>query len=104
MLKKITICQNTVCQNKGSKAILQRLESLYEEKYKAIYPQLRIERGDCLGDCEQGPIVRVNDAIFLRNVNNQQIQQLLDHPEEVLGTVQHVREQDREIFERILGG
>lgn len=83
---------------------MHRLQSLFEEQYKNVYPGLQIEAEDCMGDCEQGPIVRVNDSFLLREVDNQTVQRLLEHPEEVLGQVMHVLEQDRETFERIIHG
>ncbi|MBI2411376.1 MAG: NAD(P)H-dependent oxidoreductase subunit E [Candidatus Kerfeldbacteria bacterium] len=104
MLRKITVCQNIVCQNKGSKAVLYRLQSEYDEKFRSKYPQLQIQVGDCMGDCEQGPIVKVNDAILLRGADNAMMLRLLENPEEVLGQVMHVLEEDRETFERIVKG
>jgi len=104
MLRTIEVCQNITCQNKGSKAILHRLQTLYTEQYASQYPDLRIEEGDCKGDCEFGPIVRVNDSIVLREVEKEQAEQLLQNPESVMGDVMHVLEQDRETFERIIGG
>jgi NADH:ubiquinone oxidoreductase subunit E len=104
MLRKISVCQNTTCQNKGSKAVLNRLTALYNEEYQKTYPDLRIEPYDCMGDCEQGPIVKVNDSLLLRGVDNQTALQLLQDPESVMGQVMHVLEQDRETFERIIKG
>ncbi len=104
MLRKISVCQNTTCQNKGSKAVLHRLTALYAEEFKEKYPDLRIEACDCIGDCEQGPIVKVNDSLLLRGVDNQTALQLLQDPQPVMGQVMHVLEQDRETFERIIRG
>lgn len=104
MLRKICVCQNTTCQNKGSKAVLNRLTTLYAEEFTGKYPNLQIEAGDCMGDCEQGPIVKVNDSLLLRGVDNQTAVQLLQDPESVMGQVMHVLEQDRETFDRIIKG
>lgn len=104
MLRKIVVCQNTVCQNKGSKAVLHRLQRVYEERFRSVYPDLQIEAGDCMGDCEQGPIVKINDSFLMRNVDNQQAQQLIENPESVIGEVMHVLEKDRETFDRIING
>lgn len=57
-----------------------------------------------MGDCEQGPIVKVNDSLLLRGVDNQTALQLLQDPESVMGQVMHVLEQDRETFDRIIKG
>lgn len=98
------VCQNIVCQNKGSKSVLHRLQSLYDEQFKHTYPSLQIVTGECQGDCEQGPVLQVNDSVWLREVSMQQAMDLLQNPEAVLGQVMHVKEQDREIFERIIHG
>lgn len=103
-LRKIVVCQNVTCQNKGSKSVLHRLQTQYEERFQEVYPDLRIEEGDCNGDCEQGPIVKVNDALLLRNVDPQRAQELLERPQDVLGDVMHILEEDRQAFDRILNG
>lgn len=103
-LRKIMVCQNTTCQDKGSKTVLHRLNTRYVEQYGDMYPDLRIEAGDCNGDCEWGPIVKVNDSMVLRNVDKELVEQLLQHPEQILGDVMHVLEKDRETFDRIIGG
>ncbi len=104
LLRKISVCQNATCQDKGSKSVLTVAERFYDEKMKQDYPELIIESGDCMGDCEQGPVVRVNDTIVMRKVDTDKIKQLLEDPEGTLGEVRHIQEQDRETFERIIGG
>lgn len=80
------------------------LEEIYADDYEAAYPDLRIESGDCHGECERGPIVRVNDSIVLREVDEEMAQKLMTDPESILGEVMHVLEQDRETFDRIIEG
>lgn len=104
MLRKITVCQNGTCQNKGSKSVLHRLQQLYEEQYQKEYPNLQIQAGDCMGDCELGPIVKVNDSLILRQCEKETMDKLLSDPNSVMGEVMHVLEKDRETFERIVGG
>lgn len=104
MLKSISVCQRTTCQNKGSKILLQEVETLYSSQYQDAYPELKIEPGDCMGDCEMGPIVIVNGNIILRQVTSDTVRTLLENPEAVLSDVQHVQEEDRETFERIIQG
>lgn len=103
-LRTIIICQNEACQTKGAKSVQQKLESLYEEEYEETYPDLKIAAGDCMGDCEMGPIVKVNDSIILRNVNEATAEKLLSDPKAVLGEVMHVLEEDRDTFDRIIKG
>lgn len=81
------------------------LERVYtEEGYYEKHPDLQIEGGDCMGDCEQGPIVKVNDAVLLRHADKEKARQLLDDPEAVLGEVMHVLDEDQDTFNRILSG
>lgn len=78
--------------------------NVYAERFTAVYPNLQIIEWDCNGDCEQGPVVKVNDSVLLREMDNQRAQQLLEDPEAVLGQVMHVQEEDRDTFERIISG
>lgn len=104
-LRKIVICQSLACQGRGSKQVLHRLRDLLEtDVVRKRYPKLIINTQENCGDCEQGPIVYVNDSIVLRRVDADQISELIDNPSSVLGGVMHVLEQDRETFERIVEG
>ena len=103
-LRTITVCQAELCQNRGSKTVMHRLQTRWEELYKDKYPNLRIEAGDCSGDCEWGPVVTVNDSIILRHVDKEMAERLLENPDEMLGEGMHVLEQDRDTFDRIIGG
>ncbi len=103
-LRKIVICQSDACQGRGSKNVLHRLQSLYADKGKGLYPNLLILTEDNCGDCEQGPIVHVNDSTVLRRVDTAMIEELFKDPEAVLGSVMHVLAEDRQTFDRIVGG
>lgn len=92
------------CQNKGSKAVLNRLQNVWKEQYAEKYPTLQIIASDCMGDCEQGPILKVNDSMLIRLADQSTAEQLLKDPETVLGQVMHVLEKDRDTFERIING
>lgn len=104
MIEHIQVCQATVCQNKGSKGVLHRLQTVFQERFMEKYPQLVIESFDCMGDCEQGPIVKVNDRLLLRNMDNYKAQQLLEDPETFLHDVVDVHENDHVVFDRIASG
>lgn len=104
VLRKINICQASTCQDKGSKVILHIVDKLITEEYKEQYAKLQVTTQDCMGDCEQGPIVKVNDSYILREVDNEKIKELLADPEKILSEVSHVQEKDRETFERIIDG
>lgn len=103
-LRKIVVCKAPECQNKGSKQIKQLLVDLYTNQYTERYPKLLIDDGVCQGDCERGPIVYVNDTVWLSEVDKETAQQLLEEPESLLGDVMHVLEKDRDTFERIISG
>lgn len=103
-LRTIMICQNEICQARGSKKILQYTQKKWSESFSRTYPDVLIKEWNCSGDCEMGPIVQVNDSIILREVQESTIDQLLSDPQRVLGGVLHVLEQDRDAFERIIHG
>lgn len=103
-LKIIEICQSEMCQNKGAKSVKHILETVWKEKYQEQYPDLRIIDGACSGDCEWGPVIKVNDSITLREVDRDMVERLLQDPEVMLGEVMHILEQDRETFDRIIEG
>ncbi len=103
-LRTIEVCQAELCQNKGSKQVMQRLKELSEGDYLERYPKLRVVPFDCNGDCEMGPIVNVNDSMHLREVDIAMVDNLMENPDSVLGEVMHVLEKDRGTFERIIGG
>lgn len=98
------VCQAPVCQDKGSKGVLYRLQTVYKDRFTSVYPKLQIVPGDCNGGCEQGPMVKVNDAVLLREVDNQAAQEILEDPSAILGEVVHVLEEDRGTFDRIVSG
>lgn len=104
-LRTIEVCQAEGCQAKGAKHVMFRLKNTMETGNGAEkHPDLRINWGGCQGDCEFGPIVRVNDSVVLREVTPDMIEQLIENPDAMMGEVMHVLENDRETFERIIDG
>jgi NADH:ubiquinone oxidoreductase subunit E len=103
-LRRIVVCQNEECQTKGAKFVQSTLQKRYLEEFDERYPELIIESGDCQGECERGPVIKVNDSIVLREVDKKMISKLFQNPESLLGEVMHVLEQDRDTFERIIKG
>lgn len=103
-LTTIAVCQAPMCQEKGSKTILLRLHEQYAAEFQTTYPGLQITAGDCQGECETGPNVRVNDAFLLKNVDKDKAKLLLENPDILLGEIQHVQEKDQETFQRIVSG
>ncbi len=103
-LQTIMVCQAPVCQQKGSKTILLRLHEQYAAHFQDVYPGLQITGGDCGGECENGPVVRVNDVVILKEVDKDRAKMLLESPDVLLGEIQHVQEKDQATFERIVSG
>jgi NADH:ubiquinone oxidoreductase subunit E len=103
-LKTIAVCQAPMCQEKGSKTILLRLHEQYAAQFQSVYPNLQITGGDCQGECETGPNVRVNDQFLLKEVDKDKAKMLLENPDILLGEIQHVQEKDQETFQRIVSG
>lgn len=103
-LRRIEVCQDEGCQAKGGKHVMFRLQNLLETEAKGKYPTLQVTWGSCQGDCEFGPIVRINDSVVLREVEPDSMDRLLDNPDTLMGDIMHVLEKDRETFNRIIGG
>lgn len=103
-LTTIEVCQAPICQQKGSKTLLHRFHEEYATRFRDAYPELRIVAFDCNGECEQGPIVKINETLLLRHVEKEQVRGMLENPESMIGDVQHVLEKDRETFDRIVDG
>ena len=103
-LTSIAVCQAPLCQEKGSKTILLRLHERYASEFQSVYPNLHITAGDCQGECETGPNVRVNDEFLLKAVDKDKAAMLLESPDILLGEIQHVQEKDQETFQRIVSG
>lgn len=102
-LQSIAICQSEQCQAKGSKHLLKQAERLQSE-YASQYPQLQVRPFDCQGDCDQGPVMRVNENYLVRSTTETQIETLFASPDSVMGELQFVRDGDKEIFDRIVEG
>lgn len=103
-LLKIQVCQAPMCQEKGSKTILHRFHEAYGSKYMNVFPQLQIEAWDCAGECEQGPVVKVNETMLFRQVEKDFVAELFENSAKVLGDVQNVQEKDKDAFDRIIKG
>lgn len=58
----ITICIGSSCHLKGSKQIIQTLETLIKEA--GVSDRVTLNGSFCIGECVQGVCVKLNDALF----------------------------------------
>ncbi len=59
---KITVCIGSSCHIKGSRQIVEQLQCLIAEK--KIGDKVDLGGTFCMGKCQQGVCVTVNDAFF----------------------------------------
>lgn len=58
----ITICIGSSCHLKGSKQVIQKLETLIKEANVA--DRILLNGSFCIGDCVKGVCVKLNDEVF----------------------------------------
>ena len=59
---KITICIGSSCHLKGSRQVVEKLQSLVEEK--GLGDKVELCATFCLGKCQQGVCVMVDEEFF----------------------------------------
>ena len=59
---KISVCVGSACHLKGSRAVLDRLHQLVDENN--LRDKVRIVSMFCIGKCQQGVCVTVDDKFF----------------------------------------
>ena len=59
---KITVCIGSSCHIKGSRQVVEQLQSLIAAN--ALEGKVDLGGTFCLGQCQQGVCVTVNDAFF----------------------------------------
>ena len=59
---KITICIGSSCHIKGSRQVVEQLQSLIAEK--GIGDKIDLGGTFCMGKCQQGVCVTVNDSFY----------------------------------------
>ena len=57
---KVTVCIGSSCHIKGSRQVVERLQALIAEK--ALGDKVELGGTFCLGHCQQGVCVMVDDA------------------------------------------
>lgn len=59
---KITVCIGSSCHIKGSRQVVEQLQSLIAEN--ALEDKIELGGTFCMGKCQQGVCVTVNDTFF----------------------------------------
>lgn len=59
---KITVCIGSSCHIKGSRQVVEQLQYLIAEKN--IGDKVELSGTFCMGKCQQGVCVTVNDTLF----------------------------------------
>lgn len=59
---KINVCIGSSCHIKGSRQVVQRLQSLIREN--RVSDQVELAGTFCMGKCQQGVCVMVDDAFY----------------------------------------
>ena len=59
---KITVCIGSSCHIKGSRSVVEQLQALIAEK--DLGEKVELGGTFCMGQCQQGVCVTVNDAFY----------------------------------------
>ena len=60
----ITICNGTSCINKGAVSLQHELES--QLKQSGLTDKVKINISGCLGMCDKGPAMMVNEKVYTK--------------------------------------
>lgn len=64
----ITICVGSSCHIKGSRQVVERLQELVKEHN--VSNKVELKGAFCMGHCQQGVCVKINDQLFSLNATN----------------------------------
>ena len=78
---KITVCIGSSCHVKGSRQVVEKLQALIVQN--SLSDKLEISGTFCMGKCQQGVCVSVNDAFY--SVTPKNVEEFF--AKEVLGKV-----------------
>lgn len=59
---KVTVCIGSSCHLKGSRQVVERLQTLVAEN--DLKDQVELSGKFCMGNCQNGVCVTVDDALF----------------------------------------
>lgn len=61
---EITICMGSSCFSRGNKAMLQLIRDFLKEN--GLEDQVVFKGTHCMGQCESGPVLKINDIVHTR--------------------------------------
>lgn len=64
--KVIKICDSPVCHMKGSENLLKHIEKLVGIKVGEKNTKIGLETAQCLGLCDQAPVMEINGQFFTK--------------------------------------
>ncbi len=64
--KLIKICDSPVCHLKGSENLLKHIEKLIGIKVGNKNSKVGLETTQCLGLCDQAPVIQINDKFYTK--------------------------------------
>ena len=59
---KVTICIGSSCHLKGSRQVVEQMQSLIEKK--GLKDKVELGGTFCIGECQKGVCVKIGDEIF----------------------------------------
>mgnify|MGYP001101238344 CR=1 FL=1 len=79
---EIVICMGSSCFSRGNKKILQLIQQYLKDK--GLQGKVLFRGSHCFGQCDQGPMLTINDIAY-RQLEENQIGPILD---QVFGSAQ----------------
>jgi len=73
--KVIKICDSPICHSKGGENLIKLAEKLLNTKIGTYNKKFIIESCQCLGECDKGPVMTINDELFT-NLNEEKLKQI----------------------------
>ena len=71
---KVSICNGPVCRMCGAKELRESFEKELEKA--GIADQVELHEGFCMGECKNGPCVRI-DGVKFRRMDTSRVAQLI---------------------------
>jgi NADH:ubiquinone oxidoreductase subunit E len=79
----VSVCVGSACHLKGSHNVINRIESLIEEK--KLQDKVTLKAAFCIGECTRAVSVKVGDEIY--SVNEENVDEFFN--KDVLGRIQN---------------
>ena len=72
---EVTICMGSSCFSRGNRLVLQAIKEYLKEHM--LDDKVVFKGAHCMGSCERGPVVMINDKPYYE-VNQSSVQGILD--------------------------